>query len=57
MTSLRCVSLCLSSPPLLLPHQVGNAVPPPMAKAIGVMLKKCIREKEAAANAATNVDC
>ena len=27
------------------PLQVGNAVPPPMAKAIGQEIKKCVVEK------------
>jgi len=29
----------------LTPIQVGNAVPPPMAKAIGLEIKKCVEEK------------
>lgn len=34
----------------LAPLQVGNAVPPPMAKAIGLEMKKCVEEKSKIAN-------
>ena len=33
--------------------QVGNAVPPPMAKAIGLEIKKCIIDKSTVAAAKT----
>lgn len=33
-------------------RQVGNAVPPPLARAIGRMLRKRLDEKSAAINAA-----
>ena len=35
---------------LMPPLQVGNAVPPPMAKAIGLEMKKCVEEKSKIAN-------
>jgi len=33
-------------PFLLVPVKVGNAVPPPLAKAIGLEIKKCLIEKQ-----------
>lgn len=40
------------SPSLLALVQVGNAVPPPLAKAIGLEIKKCLTEKQKASKSA-----
>ena len=35
-------------------HKVGNAVPPPMAKAIGLQIKKSIVEKKKGPDSSNN---